>query len=148
MSDDMRIVVIVTDAHPELREELNKISPRGRAERLRSLATLGVSLNRHGYIAQLGTPAVLANTAAQLPEAETKAKSAQARPARARTLKSPGASLSGAAAPDLQASPQAETPPDNAAETGPAGALEDEPSPTLKKKAKSPGFNRFIKSVG
>jgi|GEM_PF-5923079 len=148
MSDDMRIVVIVTDAHPELREELNKISPRGRAERLRSLATLGVSLSRHGFTAPTGVPAILANTAAPLPAAETKAKSAEARPTRARARKSPGVSSSGAAAPDSQASPQAETAPDTAAETGPAGALQDEPLPTLEKKANSAAFKSFVKRIG
>ena len=39
----MRIVVILSDAgaHPEIKAEMERISARSRAERLRTLATLG-----------------------------------------------------------------------------------------------------------
>lgn len=41
---DLRIVVVLTDANPELIAEFEKISPRARAERMRVLATLGQRL--------------------------------------------------------------------------------------------------------
>lgn len=41
---DIRIVVVLTDANPELVAEFEKISPRARAERMRVLATLGQQL--------------------------------------------------------------------------------------------------------
>lgn len=56
MIEDIRIVVILTDANPELLQEFVGISPRARAERLRSLATLGLSVSRGGMQAQLRYP--------------------------------------------------------------------------------------------
>lgn len=41
---DIRIVVVLTVANPELVAEFEKISPRARAERMRVLATLGQQL--------------------------------------------------------------------------------------------------------
>ncbi len=44
--EDLRIVVILNEANPELLEELSRISPRARAERVRVLANMGLSLTR------------------------------------------------------------------------------------------------------
>lgn len=42
----MRIVIIVSDGHPELFKELNAIPVSYRADRIRTLATLGLLLSR------------------------------------------------------------------------------------------------------
>jgi predicted component of type VI protein secretion system len=42
-ADGWRIVVSIGPAHPELRRDLAQIPERGRAERLRQLALLGLS---------------------------------------------------------------------------------------------------------
>lgn len=43
MGKTLRIVVVVSQAHPELARDLESISPRLRAERLRMLATIGLN---------------------------------------------------------------------------------------------------------
>lgn len=50
MSDDIRVVVILTDANPELLAEFANVSPRARAERMRVLATLGLGFSRGGLV--------------------------------------------------------------------------------------------------
>ncbi|NBS15797.1 MAG: hypothetical protein EBT06_00070 [Gammaproteobacteria bacterium] len=50
----MRIVVVWPEGvHPELRSELESLAPRARAERLRTLATIGLFIAR-GYGVQNG----------------------------------------------------------------------------------------------
>jgi hypothetical protein len=49
-ADGWRIVVSIGPAHPELRRDLAQIPERGRAERLRQLALLGLSGLRAGPI--------------------------------------------------------------------------------------------------
>jgi len=44
----MKIVVRISNAHPELQAELARMDTRHRAERLRSLATLGLNCLREG----------------------------------------------------------------------------------------------------
>lgn len=65
----MRIVLTVTDANPELCAELEKIAPRLRAERIRTLATLGI------VAAQEARKAVDLSTSASPPDAASGAVS-------------------------------------------------------------------------
>ena len=53
MSDDIRVVVILTDANPELLAEFANVSPRARAERMRVLATLGLGFSRGGFVSHV-----------------------------------------------------------------------------------------------
>ncbi|WP_313315478.1 hypothetical protein [Pulveribacter sp.] len=142
MSNDVRIVVVLTDANPELLEEMNKTSPRARAERLRALATMGLSVSRAGLY-----PSV---EAALLPTAERPALSAAApaaKPKRQKPAPSP--------APEPHSSNQRGTaqesaqdlPPESPADS-PADFLAEETPATLEKKAKSPGFIRFLGNIG
>lgn len=39
----IRVVLVVTSANPELLDDLDKVPPRLRAERVRTLATLGIA---------------------------------------------------------------------------------------------------------
>jgi hypothetical protein len=54
----MRIVVVWPEGtHPELRAELEALSPRLRAERLRTLATIGLFIAR-GHVTPTGVSSV------------------------------------------------------------------------------------------
>ena len=72
MSDDIRVVVILTDANPELLAEFANVSPRARAERMRVLATLGLGFSRGGLGAhvQRQTEVVIQTARQSLPEFE------------------------------------------------------------------------------
>lgn len=53
----MRVVVTITGAYPELRDELNRFNARDRAERMRFLAALGQKVLLMGNIGDgIGTP--------------------------------------------------------------------------------------------
>lgn len=54
---DIRIVVVLTDANPELISEFENITPRARAERMRVLATLGQRLGSYSGQPRIRSPA-------------------------------------------------------------------------------------------
>jgi len=68
--DDIRVVVVLTDANPELLQEFAGVSPRARAERLRALATLGLSVSRGGLQAPLSVPQISLPAHQPQPQAE------------------------------------------------------------------------------
>ncbi|TVQ94551.1 MAG: hypothetical protein EA400_01190 [Chromatiaceae bacterium] len=51
------LTVRITSAFPELIDELSRLPPRGRPERLRHLAAIGVQVLRGGFQAALHAPA-------------------------------------------------------------------------------------------
>lgn len=44
MGDSIRVIVVVSEAYPELSQDLASIPPRLRAERIRALATMGLGV--------------------------------------------------------------------------------------------------------
>lgn len=67
----MRVIVnIPPSSHPELLNELKKISPRGRAERLRMLATFGLVQLSQPVISKEITSSTLAESERQSVQTE------------------------------------------------------------------------------
>lgn len=48
----MRVVIVITDSHPELLTDLMARPIKGRAERLRTLATLGLATIQGHFVAR------------------------------------------------------------------------------------------------
>lgn len=69
-SDDLRVVTILNDAYPELRDEIARISVRSRAERLRFLASYGLACLQGGARVAGAEPGVPAEPAGPTPPKE------------------------------------------------------------------------------
>lgn len=138
MSNDVRVVLVLTDANPELLEEMNKTSPRARAERLRALATMGLSVSRAGLY-----PSVEAAVSRSPERPAPPAAAPTTKPKRQKPAPSPHSSHQPGTA---QESTQ-DLPPESPANS-PADSLDEETPTTLEKRAKSPGFIRFLGNIG
>lgn len=140
MSNDVRVVLVLTDANPELLEEMNKTSPRARAERLRALATMGLSVSRAGLY-----PSVEAAVSRSPERPAPPAAAPTTKPKRQKPAPSPSPSPSPHSnnQPGTAQESAQDLPPESFAET-----LGQETPATLEKKAKSPGFIRFLGNIG
>ena len=125
-SDDLRVVTILNDAYPELRDEIARISVRSRAERLRFLASYGLACLQGGARVAGPEPGVPAEPAGPTPPKEKPA---------AKTVTPPVAEKS--ETPEAVRSKESMAPEPVAAGAEPAHNLLNKANPGLARLARS-----------
>lgn len=138
MSEEIRIVVLLNEANPELLKEFAGISPRARAERMRILATVGLSVGKYGLPAiGASTPAGYVQPAGD--SGKRKSSKRAAEPAKQERAHETQPYQEGSAVQGAVSDPS----------SLPAGnTMEPEPSAPKISKAAKPTLAKFVKSLG
>lgn len=121
-SPDLRVVTILNDAYPELRAEIDRISVRSRAERLRFLASYGLACLQGGVRVSGAEPSV------PLVVAEVKQQD---------TISAAPPSSSTAATPETSCFGPSQAPEPKVADTGPSPNFMTKANPSLARLARS-----------